>query len=173
MRKSGVSAEADDEGTFGFQDELGTGMCTCRGESMSSMTSLTSTELDDDELTSRVISMACGDPLCKSDGPDNESVIELLAVPSYDGREASACSRRLNLARSSQTARTYLGVAPRLINASGEMPSVIKFRIMSIYCAASSGLEPVLSARRRTKDDSVISSTHFLVEPDYQTTVSS
>ena len=112
---------------------------------MSSMTSLTSTELDDDELASRVMSMACGDPLCKSDGPDTELVNELLAVPSFAMCEASASSSRSNLARSSQTARTYLRVAPRLINASGEMPSVIKFRIMSIYCAASSGLEPVLS----------------------------
>jgi hypothetical protein len=63
---------------------------------------------------------------------------------------------RLLLIISRHTMLTYFGVAPRLMSTSGLIPSFIRFRMMSIYCSASSAVIPgsqIISTLLKRRED--------------------
>jgi len=115
-------------GTAGVQCELDTSLAGRVLGGLGFSINLISAELSDELLSSLVI-------------VTETSTSGLSIRPSLLSRACSQSAfRRLVPATiSSHTAVTYLGVAPRRMSASGLKPSYRRFRMMSMYCWASSG----------------------------------
>jgi hypothetical protein len=148
---SGLTLDALSRGT---QDE--DGLIGLAGMTMTCVGLILSTNATSAELSELMLSFLCISTLISTSGlgdldlmpgtfrgdiPPPPCEARMLGASEIDRlslvSSQRALRRRVPSTISSQTAVTYLGVAPRRMRASGEKPSCKRLRMMSIYCRAS------------------------------------